>query len=461
VMAQTFGSFAKRWPDDAFRPDASRLVGDALYKQGDYAGAQRQWQEAQSLAGKAGRKALADSVANTRFAAVSQAADSLSKGGRYASADSLLSGIAGDIGDANLAADALRNAIEVRLYADSLARLKGDSAASLRERKAAIAAIEALSAKYPAYKHTFTYATVRAKLLSDVGRPADAVEALQGVIAAQTAWPGRADAMVRVAVLLDSLGKRAEAAAAFERFSTTYPADKRAADAQYNAAVTLAEAKDGAASAKAYGAFIQRFPKDPRASAAQRVRIEQLRSAGDSASADAELARSCGKPPAGLEQVCAARLGAQAYREGMAQWDRYAAMKLEIKSKSQLNVAGVQKASAEKVAALRAINAHFTKAVASGSPEWVAAATFQSGLAQWYYGVFLRDAELPADLTDAQRTAASGGSKQQAQAYFDGAMKIWQALVEKAGTEKFENEWVERARGALRGEGVPAREIAP
>ena len=424
VMAATFGAFEKRWPDDAFRPDASRLVGDALYKQGNYAGAQRQWQEAQSLAAKAGRKALADSVANTRFAAVSQAADSLSKGGSYAAADSLLSGIAGDIGDANLAADALRNAIEVRLYADSLARIKGDSAASLRERKAAITAIEALSAKYPAYKHTFTYATVRAKLLSDVGRPADAVEALQGVIAAQAAWPGRADAMVRVAVLLDSLGRKAESAAAF-------------------------------------GAFIQQFPKDSRVATAQRLRVERLRAAGDSTAADADLARLCGKPPEGLAPLCAARAGAQAYRDGMAQWERYAGLKLEIKSKSQLNVAGVQKASAEKVAALRALNAQFTKAVASGAPEWVAAATFQSGLAQWYYGLFLRDAILPADLTDAQRAAASGGSKQQAQAYFDGAVKIWQALVDKAGAEGFDNAWVAKAKDALKGEGIPAREVSP
>jgi hypothetical protein len=195
--------------------------------------------------------------------------------------------------------------------------------------------------------------------------------------------------------------------------------------------------------------------------AAQRVRIDQLRSAGDTASADAELARSCAKPPEGLAQLCAMRAGAQAFRDGMALWDRYASLKLEIRSKAQLTQAGVQQASAPKVSALRAINAQFSKAVASGASEWVAAGTFQSGLAQWYYGLFVRDVALPAELTDAQRAAASGGSKQQAQAYFDGARKIWQALVDKAAAEHFDNEWVARATAALKGDGIPAREVAP
>ena len=85
------------------------------------------------------------------------------------------------------------------------------------------------------------------------------------------------------------------------------------------------------------------------------------------------------------------------------------------------------------------------------------AGSFQSGLAQWRYGLFLRDVVLPAEITDAQRTGAQTGSEQQAQVYFDNAIKAWTALVEKATTDKFENAWVAKARAALRGEGVPAR----
>ena len=78
------------------------------------------------------------------------------------------------------------------------------------------------------------------------------------------------------------------------------------------------------------------------------------------------------------------------------------------------------------------MTASFTRAIASGAPEWVGAGTYQTGLAQWHYGVFLRDVILPAGITDAQRTGAQTGSAQQAQAYFDGAIKVWTALVEKA-----------------------------
>jgi tetratricopeptide (TPR) repeat protein len=423
-VATTFESFEKRWPDDPFAADAAKLVGDARYRQGDYAGAQVKWQAAQSLAAKLGRKALGDSVATTRFAAANQAADSLAKSGRYAGADSLYTTIATDIGDAALAADALRNAIELHLFADSVARVKSDTATSGRERRASISAIERLATAYPSYKHTFTYSALRAQLLPDVGRAADAVDAFQAVIAAQPAWAGRADAMVRVAGLLDSLGRKAEAAAAYDRFAASYPADKRA-------------------------------------TAARRARMDMLLAAGDTATLETELARVCMKPADPFTRLCAERAGTRAFRDGMAQWERYAALKLEIKTRAQLTQAGVAQASLPKVQALRALNAQFTKAVASGAPEWVAAGTFQSGQAQWYYGLFLRDVSLPPDLTEGQRTAASGGSKQQAQAYFDGAVKIWQALVEKAAQEKFDNDWVTKAKAALKGDGIPPREVAP
>jgi hypothetical protein len=45
--------------------------------------------------------------------------------------------------------------------------------------------------------------------------------------------------------------------------------------------------------------------------------------------------------------------------------------------------------------------------------------------------------------------------------YFDGAIKAWQALIDKAAAGKFENEWVVKARAAVKGEGIPSREAAP
>lgn len=141
----------------------------------------------------------------------------------------------------------------------------------------------------------------------------------------------------------------------------------------------------------------------------------------------------------------------------MASWDKYAAITLDIKTKAQLTRDGVALASAPKQQLLKAMTASFARAIASGASEWVAAGSFQTGLAQWYYGLFLRDVQLPADITDAQRTGAENGSAQQAQQYFDAAIKLWTALVEKAANDKFANAWVETAKAAISGEGVPSR----
>ncbi len=461
VMAQAFDAFATRWPADPFATDARKLVGDARFKLGQYAPAQQEWGVAQRAALSSGRKALADSIAGARIGAAARVADSLVKAGEYArTADEVFLPLAKDIGDATRAGDALRNAIEVQLTADSLLRLKGDTAASLGVRRRAAELIAVLAQDYPAYQHAFTYRTVRARLLSDLGDATGAVTALRELVSANATWPGRADAMVRTAVLLDSLGRRAEAAAAYELMSTTYPQDRRAADAAYNAAVTYGDAKDPANSARAFAAFVQRFARDARLSEAQKLRLDQLTLAGDSSTASSELAKLCVRPTATLADRCAARAAEMAFREGMVLWPRYEAMKLVIVTRTDLTRAGVDKAAAPKLQLLRQLSQVFGRAIAGGASEWISAASFQTGLAQWHYGLFLREVQLPAELTEGQRTAAQRGSAQQAQQYFDAARTTWQALVEKAASGGFDNAWVARARDALVGKGVPPREIA-
>jgi tetratricopeptide (TPR) repeat protein len=349
----------------------------------------------------------------------------------------------------------------MQLSADSTLRAAGDTAAAQAAKRRAAELIAVLEQEYPAYQHTFTYRTVRARLLSDLGDAAGAVSALRELTAANPAWPGRADAMVRTAVLLDSLGRRGEAAAAYELVSTTYPQDRRAADAAYNAAVTYGDAKDAPNAARTFAAFVQRFPRDARVADAQRLRLDQLLLAGDSTTAASELARLCVRPAAGLADRCAARAAEAAYRDGMALWPRYEAMPLVIATRADLTRAGVEKASAAKQQLLRQLGQAFGRAIAAGAPLWLSAASFQTGLAQWHYGLFLRDVQLPAELTEGQRTAAQRGSAQQAQQYFDAARTTWQALVDKAAAGGFANEWVERAKEALEGKGVPPREVAP
>jgi hypothetical protein len=115
----------------------------------------------------------------------------------------------------------------------------------------------------------------------------------------------------------------------------------------------------------------------------------------------------------------------------------------------------VAKASQKKQQALKAMSDHFTKAIATGSPLYLSAASYYVGLAQWEYGNFLKNVRLPGNLTAAERDAAATGSERQATQYYDAARKTWQALLDKAQQEKIDNEWVNRTRDALAGK-VPA-----
>jgi hypothetical protein len=56
---------------------------------------------------------------------------------------------------------------------------------------------------------------------------------------------------------------------------------------------------------------------------------------------------------------------------------------------------GVAKASRKKQQALQAMSAHFSKAIATGSPLYLSAASFYVGLAQWEYGDFVKNVRLP------------------------------------------------------------------
>jgi tetratricopeptide (TPR) repeat protein len=467
VVATTFTRVADQWPADPIAPEARKFVGDALFKQGKYALAQVEWKKAQDAATAKGRKALSDSIVNVRVAAATQRADSLAAGGSSSmAADSVLTAISVDINDPARAADLIRNAVEVHIDADSTLRAKGDTAGANAARLRSITAIETLAARFPAYQHTLTYSTLRAKLLADAGKPAEAAAALVALTDANLRMPGRADAMVRVAVLLDSIGKPVEAAAAYEKFVAAYPTDKRAADAQYNAAVILRDAKDYAGAARAFQTFSARFPGEKRVGEAMSARIVALRMTSDTSGVTAELARLCVRPAESLRALgaavattCADRQGGREFAAGMAMWDRYAALKLEIPTMAKLTQAGVNAAQAPKQQLLKLMGQSFTRAIASGSPEWVAAGTFQSGLAQWHYGLFMRDPVLGPTISDAARESATTASGGLAQQYFDAAIKAWQALVDKATADKFENAWVEKARLALKGEGIPARTI--
>jgi TolA-binding protein len=454
VEAQTFRIYALQYPNDPYAATAAKQVGDALYKQGKYADAQLQWDSAAVTARATGRKAFADSINGVQQGAASSYADSLIKAGKYdQAAKEVYIALADKNPSSEKAPDALRNAIETYMLADSTARAHGDANASKEARTQAATLANRLITEYPLYRYRLQYQTLYADLLEEIGQGDESITALRKIIADNPQWRGRADAEIKIAVRLDSLGKEKEAAAAYEQFAADYRQDPRSADALYNAAVTYVQAHDTLTAARAYGTFADRYPKDSRAAEARVYRVQLLRAGGDSATAGADLNRLCSllNPPPELKGDCAARAGRTAFDEGLAEFLRYRDVKLLIPTRAQLTAAGVKKASALKQKMLASVTSDFTRAIESGDPEYLAAGSYYVGYTQWEYGNFLKNVQLPRSLSDAERTAAAQGAGQQAQAYYAEAQKTWAALVDKAAQDGIKNAWIDLARDGTQG----------
>ncbi|GAC1688365.1 MAG: hypothetical protein NVS9B3_06950 [Gemmatimonadaceae bacterium] len=459
VLASTFRAYAAAYPNDPYTPTAEKLVGDALYQQGQYAEAQVQWEKAQGVAQAAGRRALVDSIAVLRTQAAASFADTLVKQGKFQrAAEEVYVAFADKNPRSERAPGALRDAIETYVLADSTARRNNDQAAARQARQRAIELSNRLVTDYPNYQYRLTYQTLAARFLLENGNREEAVAAYRKLIAENPRWPGRADAMVRVAANLDSLKKGSEAARAYEDFAAAYPRDPRARDALRNAAETYQQAGDNVGAARVLGTFASRYPGDSLAVRARQQRITLLQTAGDSAGANAELGRLCsGNASGDLRGVCASRVGESYFKRGVGLFGEYQRERLVIATKAQLTKAGVRKASARKERLLTAMTSEFRRAIESGSPQYLAAATYYVGLSQWEYGSFLKNAKLPASLTDAERTAAEQGAAGQAEEYYAAARKTWQALIDKAAQDTALREdkgaapWIERAREGVAG----------
>ena len=458
VMASTFQTYAQRYPNDPYTPTAQKLIGDAEYRSGQYAEAQRQWTSAQQVAMSTGRRALADSIAATRTTAAASYADTLVKQGQYAkAAEDVYVAYAQNNPNNAKAPDALRNAIETYMLADSAARAKGDQSASNQARERAIVLSEQLTRQYPNYKYATQYAALRAQLLADLGHRDESVQAYQQLIATNVNWSGRPDAMIRVATALDSAGQKKEAAQAYAQFAQAYPRDQRASGAAYNAAVTYEEAGDSVAAAKAFADFARRFPNDQRAAEARSQQVRLLAASGDSSAANAALASACANPTEDVRSLCAGRAAGRQFAQALATFQQYQPIALEIRSRSQLTQAGVARASARKQALLKQVATELAQSIKSGVPAYVAAGSYYAGLAQYEYGEFLKNVQLPGDLTDAQKTAAQQGAAQQAEQYYQLARQTWQELLDKAqNTPELTKDpkaaaWVQKARDAVQG----------
>jgi cellulose synthase operon protein C len=464
VMEQAFRTYAQKYPNDPYTPTAQRLIGDALFRGGQYAQAQQQWENAQGIAMASGRRALVDSIVRVREAAAATFADTLIKQGNYSrAAEEVYVAFADKNPTSPKAPESLRDAIETYMIVVDSAKAKGQSDDAVKQaRDRAIELTNRIVTQYPTYKYRTQYQTLNARLLADAGRTDEAVAAQRKLIADLGKGTAQADAMIRLATILDdSLKQKSEAAAAYIAFAQAYPADKRAPDALYNAAITYAEGGDRAAAARTYADFARRYPRTARADTARARQVVLLTEAGDTASANAAFSAMCasGSAPADVRRECTARATrrtAQAeFQRGVTLFNAYQPVALVIPNIQQLTAAGVTRASARKQSLLKGVTTQFTKVIQYGVPEYLAGATYHIGLAQAEYGNFLTNVQLPASLTDEQRAAAQQGAARQAQQYYQAAQQTWQALIEKADQDSaLKNDpgaqpWLAKAREAM------------
>jgi TolA-binding protein len=465
-MAQAFRRYATTYPNDAYTPTAQKLVGDALYRGGSYAEAQVQWEQAQTVAAGSGRRALADSIAATRSTAASLFADTLIRRGEYRrAAEEVYVAIADKNPQGPRAPDALRDAIETYMIVIDSARQKNQTEEQVQQARArAIELSSRLVQQYPSYRYRTQYQNLNARLLAESGRRDEAITALRA-LASDPRNPERNAVRARLAVTLDSAGQKREAAQEYEALSRQ-TTGQQAQDALWNAALTYREAGDTAQASRTFASFIQRYPSTDRAREARAQRYNLLLASGDTTAAQAELRVFCRNPRTDEERAqCSgerARVSAgearAAFDRGRALYQQYDELTLRITSKAQLTQRGVATASARKQALLRQLSAAFRQAIETGNAEYLAASTYYIGLAQWEYGRFVENVELPSGLTDAEQEAAKTGSSRQAEQYYNAARQAWRALVQKADQDpQLKNDerarrWVDRARQGIEGD---------
>ena len=469
VIAETFRTYAATYPNDPYTPTAQKLVGDALFRGGQYASAQTQWDAAQSVALASGRRALADSIARTSETAAGTFADTLIRQGQYQrAAEEVYVAFAERNPESPKAPEALRDAIQTYVTADSVARLRNDEAASRQAKERAIELSNRLVAQYPTYRYRREYQALAANYLADLGRNEEAVTALRQLVADHPTWNRRSDAMVRIAVMLDTvLNRKAEAAAAYAAFSEAFPRDDRAADAQFNAGVTYLQAGDTTAAARAFGRYAERFPSGARAADARSRRAGLLLAAGDTTAANAELARLCARAASANDPQCAGFRARRAFATAISGYPAYDRLELVVRSRAQISTAAaLTRLQAPKRQALERLSTQLANVIRTGVPEQLAAATFYLGLAQWEYGDYLRNIQLPASFTPEEREAATTGAANLAEAEFARARETWQALLTKAEQEPALNSdpgaqrWLQLARDAVGGN-VPSSPPPP
>jgi hypothetical protein len=165
---------------------------------------------------------------------------------------------------------------------------------------------------------------------------------------------------------------------------------------------------------------------------------------------------------------CASFRAEEGFRRALDAYRQYNDVELVITTRNQLiTPAALQQAQARKRTLLRQLEPQLRTVINTGIPEYLAAATFYLGLAQWEYGDYLRNIDIRVSgLTDEERAAVRRRAEQTAEQEFSRAREIWQALVDKAQQEEALRDdpeaqrWLRLTRDAINGN-VPSTPPPP
>jgi hypothetical protein len=176
----------------------------------------------------------------------------------------------------------------------------------------------------------------------------------------------------------------------------------------------------------------------------------------------------CARQTAETRAECASYNAEQAFRNAVALFDDYQAIRLTVRNRDQVTTrARINALQTAKQRALGTLTTRLRTAINTGVPEYLAGATFYLGLAQWEYGSYLKNAQLPATgFTDEERAATVAGFNTLAEAEYARARETWQALLNKAQQEPAlandpgASRWLQMARDAIAGN-VPSSPPPP
>jgi hypothetical protein len=148
--------------------------------------------------------------------------------------------------------------------------------------------------------------------------------------------------------------------------------------------------------------------------------------------------------------------------------DEYQAIRLRVTRPQQvLSKAAINTLTAPKTRSLATLTTALRRTINTGIAEYLAAATFYTGYAQWELGNYYKNVEVAATgFNDEERARVVAGFNTYAEEAFTAARATWQALIDKAGQEQAlgndpgAQRWLQAAREAIGGN-VPATPPPP